>query len=187
MDQNQIDHLIKKIIAGDAEAEQELYNSFKQEVEFIIKLKIGKTNPDWKDLHQEIFAAFFQRISDGQYDSTMGTLGAFLQSTIKYKIMDYMKSPAFKKRQNYCAIDDLKLETQNGNPSDNFIDNEERELLKQAITELDEPYKQILFFSIYKQLKVKEISEKLGLSEQKVSNLKSYALTLLKKKLEKYF
>lgn len=77
MDQNQVDHLIKKIIAGDAEAEQELYNSFKQEVEFIIKLKIGKTNPDWKDLHQEIFAAFFQRIRDEQYDPARGTLGAF--------------------------------------------------------------------------------------------------------------
>ena len=187
MDQNQIDHLIKKIIVGDAEAEQELYNSFKQEVEFIIKLKIGKTNPDWKDLHQEIFAAFFQRIRDGQYDPARGTLGAFLQSTIKYKILDYAKSPAFKRRHDYDDIEALKLETQNGNPSDNFIDNEERELLKQAITELDEPYKEVLFLSIYKQLKVNEIANKLGLSEQKVSNLKSYALTLLKKKLEKYF
>lgn len=79
------------------------------------------------------------------------------------------------------------METQNGNPSDNFIDNEERELLKQAITDLEEPYKEVLFLSVYQQLKVNEIANKLGLSEQKVSNLKSYALTLLKKKLEKKF
>ena len=56
-------------------------------------------------------------------------------------------------------------------------------MLKDAIIQLAEPYKEILFLSIYKQLKVKEICKKMGVSEQKVSNLKSYALTLLKKQM----
>ena len=69
------------------------------------------------------------------------------------------------------------------NPEQEFEDKQARKILKDSIIQLNEPYKEILFLLIYKQLKVKEISKKLDMSEQKVSNLKSYALSLLKKQM----
>ena len=183
MDQEKAENLVKNIIAGEEAAEKELFSSFKDEVAFLIKLKIGKNNPDWEDLRQEIFIAFFQRIRDGKYDSNKGSLGAFLQSIIKFKILDYKKSPAYKRRQNYNDITEIELENPRKNPEQELQDKQELELLKEAIINLDEQYKEILFLSIYKQLKVKEISKKLGIPGQKVSNLKSYALTLLKNQL----
>lgn len=185
MDQEKADNLVKRIIAGEEAAEKELFNSFKDEVAFLIKLKIGKNNPDWEDLHQEIFIAFFQRIKDSKYDSNKGSVGAFLQSIIKFKIMDYKKSPTYRRRHDYDDIAEIELKNSKKIPDEEFDAKHQKQMLKKAIIKLDEPYKEIFFLSIYKQLRVKEISEKLGIPEQKVSNLKSYALTLLKNQLTK--
>lgn len=182
MEQEDANKLVAKIIAGDALAEEELFDYFKDEVAFLVKWKIGKNNPDWEDLRQEIFIAFFQRLREGQYDSRKGTLGAFLQSTLKFKIMDYRKSPAFIRRHEYDDIPETGMEDTAKNPEEKFAEAQEKQILKKAIAELDEPYKEILFLSIYEQLKVREISKRKGLPEQKVSNLKSYALNLLKEK-----
>ncbi|NUQ44247.1 MAG: sigma-70 family RNA polymerase sigma factor [Calditrichaceae bacterium] len=182
MEPETVNTLVGRIIGGDALAERELFDHFKDEVEFLVKWKIGKKNPDWEDLLQEIFVALFQRLREGQYDGQKGRLGAFLQSIIKFKIMDYRKSPVFRRRCEYEDIFDNDMEDTTKNPEEAFEEAQERQLLKKAIVELDELYKEILFLSIYKQLKVREISKMKGLPEQKVSNLKSYALSLLKEK-----
>jgi len=183
MQQANLIKLANRVVKGDALAENQLYHYFKDEVEFLVKLKIGKNNPDWEDLCQEIFIAFFQRTRDDQYDSTKGTLGAFLQSTIKFKIMDYKKSPGYKRRHEYEDIAEIDVENSRNYPEQEFEDKQAKQILKDSIIQLAEPYKEILFLLVYKQLKVKEVSKKLNISEQKVSNLKSYALSLLKKQM----
>jgi RNA polymerase sigma-70 factor (ECF subfamily) len=184
MDQSKTERLVTGILQGDKTAEGELFYYFKDEVEFLVRLKIGKNNPDWEDVRQEIFISFFQRIRDNQYDKNKGTFGAFLQSSIKYKIMDYRKSPQYQRRHEYDDIKDGGMGKNKNNPEEALEDKQEKQLLKQAISQLNEPYKEILFLSIYKQLKVKEISERLNVPEQKVSNLKSYALNLLEIKIK---
>jgi RNA polymerase sigma factor (sigma-70 family) len=184
MDKSTTERLVTGILRGDKTAERELFDYFKDEVEFLVKLKIGKNNPDWEDVRQEIFISFFQRIRDDQYDKNKGTLGAFLQSSIKYKILDYRKSPHYQRRHEYDDIEDGGIKKKKNNPEEALEDKQEKQLLKQTIMQLNEPYKKILFLSIYKQLKVKEISKKLNLPEQKISNLKSYALNLLEIKIK---
>jgi RNA polymerase sigma factor (sigma-70 family) len=184
MDKSTTERLVTGILRGDKTAERELFDYFKDEVEFLVKLKIGKNNPDWEDVRQEIFISFFQRIRDDQYDKNKGTLGAFLQSSIKYKILDYRKSPHYQRRHEYDDIEDGGIKEKKNNPEEALEDKQEKQLLKQTIMQLNEPYKKILFLSIYKQLKVKEISKKLNLPEQKISNLKSYALNLLEIKIK---
>ena len=85
MEQAKVNNLANRIAEGDVAAEKQLYNYFKDEVEFLIRLKIGKNSPDWEDLRQEIFIAFFQRIKKNQYDSTKGTLGAFIRRVLSIK------------------------------------------------------------------------------------------------------
>jgi RNA polymerase sigma factor (sigma-70 family) len=184
MDKSTTERLVTGILRGDKTAERELFDYFKDEVEFLVKLKIGKNSPDWEDVRQEIFISFFQRIRDDQYDKNKGTLGAFLQSSIKYKILDYRKSPHYQRRHEYDDIEDGGIKEKKNNPEEALEDKQEKQLLKQTIMQLNEPYKKILFLSIYKQLKVKEISKKLNLPEQKISNLKSYALNLLEIKIK---
>jgi RNA polymerase sigma-70 factor (ECF subfamily) len=172
--------LVAQILAGDRRAEQELIAAYDEEITAIIKWRIGKNNPDWEDLKQEILAEFVLRLKAGQYDAHKGTLGAFLHSTLKFKIKDYRKSAAVQRRSRYDDIAQVNVEDEGNNPEEVLMENEERELLTKAIQNLHEPYKKILQLAVYQQLSVQEISKQLGLPTQKISNLKSYALTLLK-------
>ena len=183
MDRALTEQLVKGVISKDAAKEKLLYDSFATEVEFLVKLKIGQTNPDWRDLVQDIFVAFFQRIRDNQYDPHRGTLGAFLQSTIKFKIMDYIKSPRFSRRNAYDDLDGVPLEAPDPDPQRTAEAKQLSAAIGRAVQELDEPYKKILYLIVYKQYKVSDVSRLLGLSQQRISNMKSYALSMLKKKL----
>lgn len=59
------------------------------------------------------------------------------------------------------------------------------EHVKQAVASLTERHAQILQLHFYQGWKVKEIAQELALSEQEVSNLKSYALRKVREYLEK--
>lgn len=185
MDQSRVNELVKGIIAKNAKAEKELYNSFKDQVTFFVRLKIGNNNPDWQDVLQDIFISFFQRIRNGDYKNSKGTIGAFLQNTMKFKILDYLKSPINKKRSQFTNLDNVTLDNPAADPEEHVIKEQRKEALKKAIISLKEPYKQILYLIIYNQFGINEVAKKLGLSEQKVSNLKSYATSMIKRKLEK--
>jgi RNA polymerase sigma-70 factor, ECF subfamily len=182
MDNDAAKILIEGIVKGDAEAEKKFFSGFRDEVVFFVKLKIGRGNQDWKDLEQEIFIDLFRRIRAGDYDHRKGSVGAFVQSTTKFKIMDYLKSRHYRARAFQSELTETNTKNQDEDPVALLISAEEIMLFEKALRELPEPYRTILVSFFFKGLKIKEIAAELGLDEQKVSNYKSYALSLIKKR-----
>ncbi|HNR69206.1 MAG TPA: sigma-70 family RNA polymerase sigma factor [bacterium] len=185
MDNDQAKILIAAIMQGDAAAEKMFFKGYWHEVEFLIKLRIGRANPDLQDLCQMVFIDLFKRIRAGEYDSSKGSPGAFVQSTIKFKILDYLKSRHYQERKNHAAFNERSAANPEESADHLLIHEEDKNTIERALHALPEPYQTILIFYYYHQLKIKEIADKLGMPEQKVSNYKSYALTLLAREMRK--
>jgi len=179
----EIEGLVEQVIGGDLPAEKELFSRYQEEVAFFVKRGIGKDNPDCDDLIQEILMDFLMNVRKGRYRHELGTLGAFLYSIIKNKVLDYRKGRHFKNRNTFVTLSPETECSEENSPEQEFITKEQSGLLRRAIGNLDEPYKKILWLYGYKQMKIGEISRELGISEQQVSNYKSYALEKLRKML----
>jgi len=185
MDNDRAKILITAILQGNTAAEKEFFEGYQREVEFLIKLRIGRANPDLQDLCQTVFIDLFKRIRAGEYDSSKGSPGAFVQSTIKFKIMDYLKSRHYQERKNQTEFNERSAAHPDEGADRRMIHEEEKKAIEKALHALPEPYQTILVLYYYHQLKIKEIAGRLGMPEQKVSNYKSYALTLLSREIQK--
>jgi RNA polymerase sigma-70 factor, ECF subfamily len=178
--------LVERIFNGDAAAEQELFDLFADQIQYFVRRKIGFSNPDWQDIQQEIFISFFNRIREQQYDPQKGSLAAFLQTTIQYKVLDYYKNPVVKIAHDPIEQHQNTLMATDPRPDVAIENIQRRHIIQSAVATLPPKYKKILYLAVYKQIRIQEIAQMLGCSEQKVSNLKSYAITLLKRKLKTF-
>jgi RNA polymerase sigma factor (sigma-70 family) len=185
MDQDAALKLVVAIVRGDVQAEKGFFEGFRNEVEFFVRLKIGRHNPDWQDLQQEIFADLFKRIRNGEYDHRRGRVGAFVQSTVKFKTLDYLKSRHFRERRQPRELPEYGGTEADEELIDQVVRAEEMRNFEVIIQKLPEPHRTILVDYFFKSLKIHEIAARLNLEEQKISNYKSYALSLIKKKLQK--
>lgn len=183
MDQAKTNKLVAGIIAGDTACENEILKIFGKQVEWLVKRGVGCENPDWEDVFQNIFIDFFQRIRDDQFDPSKGTLGAFLQSTIHYKIMDYLKSPHHKRKKLYVNVDNIVLENPQKNPQKLLEEKEFIQNVKTAIASLKEPEKTFLYLKYFKGFTYDEISKEMGLQKDELYKLNTTALNKLKNKL----
>lgn len=186
MHHHESEELIKRIILGEAAAENQLFDLFTDQVGYLVRRKIGWDNPDWEDVHQEIFVAVFARIRSRQFDPAKGCLAGFMQSTIKYKVLDYYKNPWSKKNHEVIEQHQNTLLDSDPDPEAAVMQEQKKCLIQSAVGSLAPKYKTVLYWAVYKQLRIQEVARLLGCSEQKVSNLKSYAITLLKRKLKMF-
>lgn len=185
MDNEKARLLINAIVQGDRAAEQEFYAGYQHEVEFLVRLRIGRNNPDLPDVCQTVFIDIFKRIRAGDFDSRMGSPGAFVQLSIKFKVLDYLKSRQYQEHKTHMALNEKSAANPEESTDQLAIHHEESTLVESALSTLPDPYRTVLVLHFFNQLKISEIASELGLSEQKVSNYKSYALTLLARKLHK--
>ena len=185
MDNEKARLLINAIMQGNRAAEQEFYEGYRHEVEFLVRLRIGRNNPDLPDVCQMVFIDIFKRVRAGEYDSRKGTPGAFVQLSIKFKVLDYFKSSQYQEHKTHIALDEKSAANPEESTDQLAIHHEESALVESALSTLPDPYRTVLVLHFFNQLKISEIASQLGISEQKVSNYKSYALTLLGRKLHK--
>lgn len=183
MDNDKAKILITAILQGDSAAENQFYEGYRHEVEFLVRLRIGRNNPDLPDLCQTVFIDLFKRIRAGDFDSSKGTPGAFVQSTIKFKVLDYLKSRRYQERKTHTSLKERSADNSETSADDRLLHEEETRAIEAAVRTLTQPYQSILLDYFFNQLKVQEIAQRMGLPEQKISNYKSYALTLLSRKL----
>ena len=184
MDRKDAIDLIERILAGDVYAEKKLFDCFSDQVAFILRRRIGWNNSDWQDVRQEIFAALFARIRAGEYDADKGSLAAFLYATVKFKLLDYLKK---HRVHNADPIElHFSLRDPDPPPDETFDQAHRKRLIREAIRRLPRRYRQVLYLTIYKQMRIQEAARLLRCSEQKVSNLKSYAIRLLQRHLRDF-
>ena len=185
MDNSAARELIAAIMRGDSEAEKLFFDGFRHELFFFIKMRIGMGNPDVMDIAQDIFIDVFRRIRAGEYDHRKGSAGAFVITTAKFKIMDYLKSRHHRSHALKSELIEENIPNPQAQPIDRLINAEEIQAFANMLDRLPQPHRTILIRYFYDGLKIHEIAAELGLDEQRVSNYKSYALTLMKKFVKK--
>jgi len=71
------------------------------------------------------------------------------------------------------------------NPLMEFLDHEKKEIIRSALSSLDDKYKEVILLRIYEEQSIDEIAKKVGIKKRRVSERINYALKLLLKELKK--
>jgi len=134
------------------------------------------------DLTQEVMQAAYIAAQQQRFEARQGArFETFVLQIARHKAADFLRQR--RRRREAMAPLDLIAEE----PIDVESDVAQSDLLenvKRAVEFLSERHAQILRFHFYQGLKVKEIAQQLDISEQEVSNLKSYALRKVREFLE---
>lgn len=150
---------------------------------FLRKKFAGLDQAILDDLAQEVMQAAYEAMRQQRFEARRGArFETFVLQIARHKAVDYLR----QRRRRREAVAPLDLIADK--PVDIEHDVTQSDLLekvKRAVGLLNERHAKILQLHFYDDLKIKEIARRLGISEQDVSNLKSYALRKVRENLEK--
>jgi RNA polymerase sigma-70 factor (family 1) len=132
-----------------------------------------------QDITQEIFISLWENRAQLQIE---GSLRAYLQGAVKYKVINYFKSAIIKEKHQ----EDLALLIQHemaGSAENTLMLKDLEQEIDTALLELPERMRLIFKMSRKQEKTIREISTELDLSAQTVKNQISAALKLLKERL----
>lgn len=132
-----------------------------------------------QDITQEIFISLWE---NRERLTITGTLAAYLQGAVKYKVINYFKSAIVKDQYQ----EDLVLLTAGqlgASAENNLMLKDLNKQIDEALEYLPEKMRQIFRMSRMQEKTIREISEELNLSAQTVKNQISAALKVLKERL----
>jgi len=132
-----------------------------------------------QDITQEIFISLWENRSRLMIE---GSLGAYLQGAVKYKVINYFRSAVIKDkhREDLLLLIGQKMELSAENK---LMLKDLNKEIDEAISGLPEKMRQVFWMSRKQEKTISEISIELGLSVQTVKNQISSALKLLKERL----
>lgn len=135
------------------------------------------------DLTQEVMQAAYVAAQQNRFQARDGArFETFVLQIARHKAADFLRQRR-RRREAQAPLDLMVEETVD--LEFNAAQADLLEQVKQAVAALSERHAQILRFHFYQGWKIKEIAQELALSEQEVSNLKSYALRKVRERLEK--
>jgi len=133
------------------------------------------------DLAQEVMQAAYEAVLQQRFAAKQGArFETFVLQIARHKAADYLRR---RRRREAVAPFDL-IQEESVDVEHEMAQSDLLEKVRQAVELLGERHAQILRLHFYEELKVKEIAQQLGFSEQEVSNLKSYALRKVRERLE---
>jgi len=135
------------------------------------------------DLVQEVMQAAYVAAQKQRFEARQGArFETFVLQIARHKAADYWR----QRRRRREAVPPPELIDLSPHDLENEIAQIDLlEKVKLAVSSLPERHAQILQLHFYRNLKIKKIAQQLGVSEQEVSNLKSYALRKLREIFEK--
>lgn len=150
---------------------------------FLRKKFAGLNQAILDDLAQEVMQAAYEAMQQQRFEARRGaSFETFVLQIARHKAVDYLRQRR-RRREAVVPLDLIADE-----PVDLESDITQADLLEQvklAVGLLNKRHAEILRLHFYHDLKIKEIAPQLGISEQEVSNLKSYALRKVRDILEK--
>jgi len=171
-----ISDLADRILAGDTNAETELYNKFSKGIFYIIKRKdIPTTDAD--ELTQDVLNNLILRCR--QIRITNPT--AYIIKICKNKCFDYFH----KNKENFIRMD-TSIEDPSANPLSLVISDEELQILQKEIQKLSAREKIILHSKFFEDLSSNEIGARSGLKEANVRKIMQRALRKLKARIQNF-
>lgn len=154
-----------EVQSGSKASLKKLYDRFKHILYGMI-YKILRNKEEAEDLLQEIFVQAWNKAN--QYDPERGTVYSFLATMARNKAIDKTRSRAFKdrKKDDYVINDDeysFNLSVDNPNPQESIELTERAVIVREALAELNEKEREVLYISYFHGLSQTEISEKIKL------------------------
>lgn len=136
---------------------------------------------DWaiaEEIIQDVFLAFYQQQERFEQRSSLKT---YLVKITVHKSHDYLRS---WKNKRLVLFEKLHIGASKRTAEKELIEGEERTILKDALFTLPIMYREVLILHYYKELKVREIADILGCSENTVKTRLRRARRLLQEQLE---
>lgn len=153
--------LIKLLKISDELAYKEIYLRYWRR---LYQAAVSKTNS--KEVAEDIVQSVFTDLWDRREQHTINSLEAYLQTAVKYQIINYIKS-AISKRAQYTGIGELQKATEN--PADlPLLIQELNTAIDKAINQLPEKTQTIFRLSRFEKHSNKDISRIMDLSEKAV-------------------
>jgi RNA polymerase sigma factor (sigma-70 family) len=153
-------------------------------VRYFLRKKFGDLDQAiLDDLEQEVMQAAYEAWQQQRFEARQGArFETFVLQIARHKAADYLRQR--RRRREAMAPLDL-IETEPFDVESEVTQSDLLEKVRSAVALLSQRHAQILQLHFDQGLKVKEIAQQLGVSEQDVSNLKSYALRKVRELLEK--
>lgn len=161
--------IIRAIRAGNNELVlNHLYKEFLPRVKKMI-LKNSGTEDDAKDIFQDTVIIFYNHVKLNKFDEDKD-IGGFLYSVARNLWINKVK-----KDNRFVQLD--SVETWKGTEADaldDLISEEKTIVIAEVMNSIGEECKQLLKYSIYDQLSLKEIAAKMGYSSEGVAKTYNY-------------
>ncbi len=175
---------IKRLQAGNTQAESEFYKLLKPEVESTVNRLLQFAPTDSReDLVTEILLAALKSIKTGKFEPSPETsIAGYVFGISRKRIATFVRDTT---RRKYLRERHLKPEKDNGEDKHAIEQAELKEILKGLLKQLPNKYKHVLQLRFFEQLDVEEVAERMGITKKQVSEATNYALKLLRKKMTK--
>lgn len=179
--------LIKKSQSGDVESFELLINSYDKRA-YNIAYRIMGNEEDAKDMAQEALLRVFRSIKDFKGQSSFST---WLYRIVTNVCLDELRR---RKSEKYVSIDStiqtdrgeihMELCSEKETPESAYERVEQRELIANAIRELNEDYRSVIVLRDIQGFSYEEISNMLGCSLGTVKSRINRARTMLRDRLK---
>lgn len=149
---------------------EELYREYRDKVSGYVFSKLYDTK-DAEDLVSEIFLKVYEKYST--FDPARASVSTWIYTITKNTVTDYLR-----RNRTYSELpDDLP----DGEClSDGILREETLKELSRALSQLDERSRTLIIFRYYRQMSLKEIAERLGISYAYAKVLHKSALNSLR-------
>ena len=167
--------LLERMATNDQAAFTLLYRRYWEPL-FVTTVKVIGSKEDAADIVQEVFISLWNRRRDLSLTST---LGAYLQTSVKYKAINYIEKNIT--RRNYLkTLGDLEAASPAPSAEVLLQTKEVRELIQSVIGNMPPKMREVYQLSRQEHLSHKEIAARLGISDETVKKHIQHALQLLK-------
>lgn len=153
--------LLKLLKAGDGSALEEIYARYSEMV-FLAALKKVKLKSIAEELVQNIFISLWVKRETAQIQQ----LQAYLQSAVRYQVIDYIRSQLIRER--YCQVAREQMNVQENLSESRLLMHELSIAIDNTIKKLPQKTQEIFRLSRYEKRSVKEIAQYMNLSEKAV-------------------
>jgi RNA polymerase sigma-70 factor (family 1) len=172
--------LLSLIANDDKDAFTLLYRRY-WEALFLTAAKALRSQDDAGDMVQEVFLSLWNRRHEL---SVTGSLEAYLQTSIKYKVINYIEKNIT--RRDYLALlTDMLVDYQPPEAELQLQLKELQQVVQSAVDQMPGKMRTVYELSRRQHLSHKEIAERLGISDETVKKHIQHALQLIKDAIQK--
>lgn len=151
------------------------------EAMFLTAAKALRSQDDAADLVQDVFLSLWNRRHEL---SITGSLEAYLQTSIKYKVINYIEKNIT--RRDYLALlADMLVNYQPPDVESQLQLKELQQVVQSAVDQMPDKMRTVYELSRKQHLSHKEIAARLGISDETVKKHIQHALQLIKSAIQK--